>query len=160
MSDPIRLGGMALANGVLVHGPRAWACAVRTDDGELKVVARRKRFRAAAIRSPLLRGPARGPHQEDRLTRRDQSLGAVRAEGRAGPVEVESAEEVPVEVAVLTARRLRLAWHRGASWHSGDGRVSRIPANRNLFDTGPSHLPRVLRAAGFRAATIDPDGGS
>ena len=50
---------MALANGVLVHGPRAWACAVRTDDGELKVVARRKRFRAAAIRSPLLRGPAR-----------------------------------------------------------------------------------------------------
>ena len=31
----------------------------RTDDGELKVVARRKRFRAAAIRNPLLRGPAR-----------------------------------------------------------------------------------------------------
>ena len=59
MSDPIRLGGMALANGVLVHGPRAWACAVRTDGGELKVVARRKRLRAASIRSPLLRGPAR-----------------------------------------------------------------------------------------------------
>ena len=50
---------MALANGVLVHGPKAWACAVRTDDGELKVVARRKRFRAADVRSPLLRGPAR-----------------------------------------------------------------------------------------------------
>jgi uncharacterized protein YqhQ len=50
---------MALGNGVLVHGPKAWACAVRTDDGKLKVVARRKRFRAAAIRSPLLRGPAR-----------------------------------------------------------------------------------------------------
>ncbi len=50
---------MALANGVLVHGPQAWACAVRTGDGELRVVARRKRFRAAAIRSPLLRGPAR-----------------------------------------------------------------------------------------------------
>jgi uncharacterized protein YqhQ len=50
---------MALGNGVLVHGPKAWACAVRTDDGELKIVARRKRFRAAAIRNPLLRGPAR-----------------------------------------------------------------------------------------------------
>jgi uncharacterized protein YqhQ len=50
---------MALANGVLVHGPRAWACAVRTADGELKVVARRKRFRAADVRNPLLRGPAR-----------------------------------------------------------------------------------------------------
>jgi uncharacterized protein YqhQ len=50
---------MALANGVLVHGPRAWACAVRTEDGGLKVVARTKRFRAAEVQSPLLRGPAR-----------------------------------------------------------------------------------------------------
>jgi uncharacterized protein YqhQ len=50
---------MALANGVLVHGPRAWACAIRTPDGELKVVARRKRFRAADVQNPLLRGPAR-----------------------------------------------------------------------------------------------------
>jgi uncharacterized protein YqhQ len=57
--EKIRLGGMALANGVLVHGPSAWACAIRTRDGELKVVARRKRFRAATVRNPLLRGPAR-----------------------------------------------------------------------------------------------------
>jgi uncharacterized protein YqhQ len=55
----VRLGGMALANGVLVHGPTAWACAIRTDDGRLEVVAQRKRFNAAAIESPLLRGPAR-----------------------------------------------------------------------------------------------------
>ena len=57
--EKVRLGGMALANGVLVHGPTAWACAVRTNDGELKVVARRKRFSGAKIESPLLRGPAR-----------------------------------------------------------------------------------------------------
>jgi uncharacterized protein YqhQ len=50
---------MALANGVLVHGPTAWACAIRSDDGDLKVVARQKRFRAAAVETPLLRGPAR-----------------------------------------------------------------------------------------------------
>jgi uncharacterized protein YqhQ len=49
---------MALGNGVLVHGPSAWACAVRTEDG-VKVVARRKRMRAANVSSPLLRGPAR-----------------------------------------------------------------------------------------------------
>ena len=59
MTERVRLGGMALANGVLVHGPRAWACAVRTADGELKIVARRKRFRAADVRNPVLRGPAR-----------------------------------------------------------------------------------------------------
>jgi uncharacterized protein YqhQ len=59
VSERIRVGGMALANGVLVHGPLAWACAVRTDDGVLKVVSRRKRFRAADVRNPVLRGPAK-----------------------------------------------------------------------------------------------------
>ncbi len=57
--EKVRLGGMALANGVLVHGPTSWACAIRTDDGRLVVVAHRKRFNATAIESPLLRGPAR-----------------------------------------------------------------------------------------------------
>jgi uncharacterized protein YqhQ len=55
----IRLGGMALANGVLVHGPRAWACAVRTEQGELRLASGLKRIRAAEIESPFLRGPAR-----------------------------------------------------------------------------------------------------
>jgi uncharacterized protein YqhQ len=57
--DKIRLGGMALPNGVLVHGPNAWACAVRVPGGELKVASSRKRFRAADVTNPLLRGPAR-----------------------------------------------------------------------------------------------------
>jgi uncharacterized protein YqhQ len=57
--EKIRLGGMALANGVLVHGPTAWACAIRTDDGELKVASGRKRFPASRVSSPFLRGPAR-----------------------------------------------------------------------------------------------------
>src|ERR671937_1668405 len=57
--EKLRLGGMALANGVLVHGPTAWACAIRTEDGALKVRSGRKRFRAAQLDRPLLRGPAR-----------------------------------------------------------------------------------------------------
>ena len=57
--DKVRLGGMALLNGVLVHGPNAWACAVRTKDGELKVVGEIKPIRASKVQSPLLRGPAR-----------------------------------------------------------------------------------------------------
>lgn len=59
MEEKIRLGGMALVNGVLVHGPSSWACAVRGADGELKVAAEYKRFRAADVANPLLRGPAR-----------------------------------------------------------------------------------------------------
>jgi uncharacterized protein YqhQ len=57
--EKIRLGGMALQNGVLVHGPTAWAVAVRTSDGELKIASGRKRVRGANVTSPLLRGPAR-----------------------------------------------------------------------------------------------------
>jgi uncharacterized protein YqhQ len=57
--EKIRLGGMALGNGVLVHGPTSWACAVRTEDGKVKVVAERKRVRGAGVTQPLLRGPAR-----------------------------------------------------------------------------------------------------
>jgi uncharacterized protein YqhQ len=37
--DKLRLGGMALRNGLLVHGPTHWAAAVRTRDGEVKVAA-------------------------------------------------------------------------------------------------------------------------
>jgi uncharacterized protein YqhQ len=57
--EKIRLGGMALANGVLVHGPTSWACAVRLPDGELRLVSDYKRFRAADVGQPFLRGPAR-----------------------------------------------------------------------------------------------------
>jgi uncharacterized protein YqhQ len=57
--EKIRLGGMALANGVLVHGPSAWACAVRTRDGELIVESDYKRFRASEVERPLVRGAAR-----------------------------------------------------------------------------------------------------
>jgi uncharacterized protein YqhQ len=55
----IRLGGMALANGVLVHGPHAWACAIRTAGGQLQLAAAEKTFRSAEVQSPLLRAPAR-----------------------------------------------------------------------------------------------------
>jgi uncharacterized protein YqhQ len=57
--EQVRLGGMALANGVLVHGPRAWACAIRQPDGRLEVAAELKRYRSASVTNPLLRGPAR-----------------------------------------------------------------------------------------------------
>jgi uncharacterized protein YqhQ len=57
--EKIRLGGMALPNGVLVHGPRSWACAIRHPDGRLEVAAEPKSFIASDVSVPLLRGPAR-----------------------------------------------------------------------------------------------------
>ena len=58
-NDELRLGGMALANGVLVHGPNAWGCAIRHPDGRLEVASGFKRYRAAGVTNVLLRGPAR-----------------------------------------------------------------------------------------------------
>jgi uncharacterized protein YqhQ len=56
--DKLRLGGMALRNGLLVHGPTHWAAAVRTADGELKVASGRKPDLGgrAAERLPGIRG--------------------------------------------------------------------------------------------------------
>jgi uncharacterized protein YqhQ len=59
--EGLRLGGMALRNGLLIHGPTAWAIAARTPDGEVEVASGRKpvfaRGRLGQI--PLLRGPLR-----------------------------------------------------------------------------------------------------
>ncbi len=39
---PLRLGGMALRNGLLIHGPTHWSAAVRARDGSVKVASGRK----------------------------------------------------------------------------------------------------------------------
>ena len=57
--EKIRLGGMALPNGVLVHGPTSWACAIRTADGRIEVASAEKRLSASRVERPFLRGPAR-----------------------------------------------------------------------------------------------------
>jgi uncharacterized protein YqhQ len=59
MAEKVRLGGMALQNGVLVHGPTAWGCAVRLDDGTLQVASGEKPRLAPGVQAPFLRGPLR-----------------------------------------------------------------------------------------------------
>jgi uncharacterized protein YqhQ len=56
--DKLRLGGMALRNGLLVHGPTHWAAAVRTEAGDIKVASGRKPDLGAraAERLPGVRG--------------------------------------------------------------------------------------------------------
>jgi uncharacterized protein YqhQ len=59
--EKLRLGGMALRNGLLVHGPTHWAAAVRTRDGQIKVASGPKpRLSPRAIeRVPGVRGVAK-----------------------------------------------------------------------------------------------------
>jgi len=57
--DRLRLGGMALRNGLLIHGPTHWAAAVRAPDGAIEVASERKPELAPklAARMPGVRGP-------------------------------------------------------------------------------------------------------
>jgi uncharacterized protein YqhQ len=57
----LRLGGMALRNGLLIHGPTSWAVAARSADGAIEVASGRKPSlaRGRLGRIPLLRGPLR-----------------------------------------------------------------------------------------------------
>jgi uncharacterized protein YqhQ len=58
-AEKLRLGGMALRNGLLVHGPTHWAAAVRAPDGEIRVASGRKPRLRRLDGVPGLRGLAR-----------------------------------------------------------------------------------------------------
>ncbi len=57
----LRLGGMALRNGLLIHGPTSWAAAARAPDGSIEVASGPKPTlaRGPLASVPLLRGPLR-----------------------------------------------------------------------------------------------------
>ena len=55
----LRLGGMALRNGLLVHGPTHWAAAVRDKEGEIQVASGRKPRVHGTENIPGVRGVVR-----------------------------------------------------------------------------------------------------
>jgi uncharacterized protein YqhQ len=59
--ERLRLGGMALRNGLLIHGPTHWAAAVRDRDGGIEVASERKPELVPALvaKVPGLRGPVK-----------------------------------------------------------------------------------------------------
>ena len=134
--DKLRLGGMALRNGLLVHGPTHWAAAVRTKDGEVKVASGRKpTFGGTFDRVPGLRGVARLGEAfaviplvkralpEAKLPMQDvRTLGAMagaaaagRALRRSGPRTL--ARETGVALISLAPALLALRQGELASWH-------------------------------------------
>jgi uncharacterized protein YqhQ len=59
--ERLRLGGMALRNGLLIHGPTSWAVAARNGAGGIEVASGPKPSlaRGRLARTPLVRGPLR-----------------------------------------------------------------------------------------------------
>ena len=73
--EKLRLGGMALRNGLLVHGPTHWAVAVRGDDGSV--------HRASGVK-PRVRGLERIPGARG-LARLAEALAVIPLAKRALP---------------------------------------------------------------------------
>jgi uncharacterized protein YqhQ len=139
MSEKIRLGGMALANGVLVHGPTAWACAVRLPDGRLRVESAPKRFRSADVQNPLLRGPAklaevflllpevkrnlpeaRLPFEKPRVLTAMVASAAIAGLARGSRSLTPAAQEVVATVASLAPAALALRGGELAAYHGAE----------------------------------------
>jgi uncharacterized protein YqhQ len=127
-TDKLRLGGMALRNGLLVHGPTHWAAAIRTDSGEIEVASGRKpdlgaraadgvpgargvlKLAEAMAVIPLVKRALPGA----RLPMQDlKTLGAMGAAALGGQ-------------AVRTAGARRDAAGRGAGRRSGMGREAAV----------------------------------
>lgn len=91
--DNPRLGGMALANGLLVHGPTHWAAAVRGADGQVTVASGRKpRFsRGPLANVPVVRG----------LLRMAEAIAVVPAARRGTPGARLAMENMTVIVAMV-----------------------------------------------------------
>ena len=124
--EKIRLGGMALANGVLVHGPTSWACAIRHPDGRLEVASARKRFVSSRVSVPLLRGPARLAEAIAVLPELKRKLPAARLPMQDGRT---IASVVGTAVAVRSLRESRL---RPAARELISGVLSFLPAGLAL----------------------------
>jgi len=137
-SDKLRLGGMALRNGLLVHGPTHWAAAVRDADGEIVVASGRKpRLGGDAVdRLPGVRGvvrlaeafaviplvkralpKAQLPMQDVRtvgaMTAAAAATRALRGRGRATLASEGASAAVSLLPALLALRRGELACYHG-----------------------------------------------
>ena len=140
MTDKLRLGGMALRNGLLIHGPTHWAAAVRTDSGEIKAASGRKPRIGQAQRSQLIAlvaGPPPG-----RLIRDD--TGELTAADPAGPAVwtldalTAAARAAGIAIARSQVRRILLAegvrWRRPRSW-AASADPEFVPKERGSWTT-------------------------
>ncbi len=176
MAEKIRLGGMALENGVLVHGPTAWACAVRTEDGKVKIAAERKRVSGARVQIPFLRGPARLADSFGVLFRLKQALPEARLPfqnatvlaSMAGTAVVvtgvrrsglrDSAKELlagllSIAPALLTVRSGSLAAYHGAE-HIAIGSYEQDAPHAKEHERCGSHLVGPLALTGALANVV------
>ena len=124
MSEKLRLGGMALRNGLLLHGPTHWAAAVRDGAGEIRVASGRK---------PSLGGDATGRIPGVRgVTKLAEAMAVIPLVKRALP-----AARLPMQdmrtlgamaAAALAGQAIRSGGARTVARETAVGLVSMTPA--------------------------------
>ncbi len=122
--EKLRLGGMALRNGLLVHGPSHWAAAVRTRDGRIEVASGRK---------PSLGGEATGAIPGLRgVTKLAEAMAVIPLVKRALPsarLPMQDARTLGAMAgAALAGQAIRSAGARTVAREAAVGLVSLAPA--------------------------------
>lgn len=129
---PLRLGGMALRNGLLVHGPTSWAAAIRTPGGTLEVASGRKpRAPRVVDRVPGARG----------IVKLGEAMLVIPLVKRALPQARLPFEDAAVIGAALAASAGGLAARRGLRGMRGE-----------LTAVGLSLLPSIVALRGGEVA--------
>ncbi|MEA2284154.1 MAG: hypothetical protein QOJ21_197 [Solirubrobacteraceae bacterium] len=117
----LRLGGMALRNGLLVHGPTHWAAAVRRRDGEIAVASGRKPRIEAVEHVPGVRG----------VVRLGEAFAVIPLVKRALPaakLPFENAAVVGVAAGASLGGALLRRHLRGAGGETAAAAISMVPA--------------------------------
>ena len=125
--DKLRLGGMALRNGLLVHGPTHWAAAVRAADGSVKVASGPKPRVRALDGVPVVGGLAR-------LAEGFAVIPLVRRRLPDARLAFESASVLGVAAAATLAAKVIKGGRASAAGEVGAAAVSLAPALFALRD--------------------------
>jgi uncharacterized protein YqhQ len=127
----LRLGGMALRNGLLVHGPTHWAVAVRASDGSVKVRSGSKpRFKGRATELPGIRG----------VTRLAEAFALLPLIKREAPEVRLPFEDVRVLGAMVASSALSAAVRRGGRTPGREGFLTLLGAAPAAFALKDSDL--------------------
>ena len=129
-SERLRLGGMALRNGLLIHGPTHWAAAVRGRDGGIEVASERKPTIAPGLvaKAPGLRGPLK-------LAEAMLVLPLARRRLPAARLPFEDWRVLAATGATLAATGLLRRRARASAWREGLAQaVGMVPAVVALMD--------------------------
>ena len=146
--DRLRLGGMALGNGLLVHGPTSWAAAIRAHDGSIQVASGPKpRAPSSVDRVPGARGVVRLGEAMVVIPLVKRALPQVRLPFQSVPV-VSAALAVSVGGALL---RRHLRGGRGDLAGADRRRPRRRPVDEQAVAERHPAEPQPLLGHGLRA---------